>query len=301
MEAPGRVFPLLVARGSDLYLVGGVDAAGKHFGDVWRWSSQWERLATAAIPVRSGHVGFLFEDSIYVYGGQEEAVPSHIYDKWLRLNLSSLQWQDFAGPSGLRARHSSSCVLDLLGAKAYVYGGASGSEIESDTLMLDLKAGSWTSMATTHKPPGRMMHAAVLHQQQMYVFGGIDAVQKVSSDLFCLNIGNGTWRSLGMFVVEDALMKMCGLAMVATEDSLVLFGGMDLENLTVYNQVFIYEIRDAHWYRVPEQRTPRFGCCMVLQSGDITLLGGCDMRTRATATAVDTLSVVQLQALREAL
>lgn len=301
MEAPGRVFPLLVARGAELYLVGGVDAAGKHFGDVWRWSSQWERLATAAIAVRSGHVGFLFEDNIYVYGGQEEAVPSRIYDKWLKLNLSSLQWQDFAGPNGLRARHSCSCVLDITGAKAYVYGGASGSEIESDTLILDIRSGSWTTMVTTHKPPGRMMHAAVLHQQQMYVFGGIDAVQKVSSDMFCLNLGNGTWRSLGMFVVEDALMKMCGLAMVATEDSLVLFGGMDLETLTVYNQVFLYEIREGKWFRVPDQRTPRFGCCMILQSGNITLLGGCDMRTRATATASDTFSVAELQALREAL
>lgn len=301
MEAPGRVFALLVVRGNDLYVVGGVDAAGKHFGDVWRWSSQWERLATASIPVRSGHVGFLFEDSIYVYGGQEEAVPNRIYDQWLRLNLSTLQWQDFAGPGGLRARHSCSCVLDSAAAKAYVYGGASGSEIESDTLILDLRSGSWTVMVTSHKPPGRMMHAATLHQQQMYVLGGIDAVQKVSADLFSLNLTNGTWRSLGMFIVEDALMKMCGLAMLCTDDSLVVYGGMDLETLTVYSQVFLYDLQETHWYRVPEQRTPRFGCCLALYSGSLALFGGCDMRTRVTANAMETIPLSQLQAQREPL
>lgn len=304
MEPPGRVFPLLVARGQELYLIGGVDAAGKHFGDVWRFAGRWERLSAASIPVRSGHVGFVFEDHIYVYGGQEEAVPSRIYDQWLRLSLHTLQWEDFA-PSGLPARHSCSCVFDEQTAKAYVYGGATSAGIEGDTLVLDVRSAACAVLPTSHKPPGRMMHAAALHSGQMFVLGGIDETQHVSPDLFALSLAEASWRSLGVFVVDGALMKMCGFAMAAEDDTLIVFGGMDLENLTVYNQVFMYDIAQTQWYRVAEQRAPRFGGCIAAQRGEgdtaLVIVGGCDMRTKATAGGAENLSVARLQAAKEPL
>jgi hypothetical protein len=92
----------------------------------------------------------------------------------------------------------------------------------------------------------------------MYVYGGLLASQQCSASLHVLDTTSWVWRDLGVFSVDGAPIKACGLAVVVAADQMILFGGVDTASGTTYDQFFLYDLALNKWHRDPEHRNSRF-------------------------------------------
>ena len=90
-----------------------------------------------------------------------------------------------------------------------------------------------------------MMHSAALHNGSMYVFGGIEPGNVISNTLVALDLDIWCWRDVSSFDVEGQPMKMAGHVSAATDGQILVFGGMNLESMQLYSNVFAFSIEEA--------------------------------------------------------
>jgi N-acetylneuraminic acid mutarotase len=128
--------------------------------------------------------------------------------------------------------------------------------------------------------PQVFMHSAVLLGSQMYVFGGLNEAQQSCAALFALQCQDWTWAFLGDFVVDGTEVRVCGHTACASDEQILVFGGLDPAAGTIYNQMFVYYTREKHWGRVEQPKAPRFCGGIARVNGNVLLFGGCNLFTR---------------------
>lgn len=125
------------------------------------------------------------------------------------------------------------------------------------------------------------MHSAAVVKKEMFVFGGLDENQRAKSDMFSLDLESMAWNYLGAFRVDGGEIKMCGHSATGFEDDKILvFGGLDPESGTIYNQLFVYYPEAKHWGRVENTRSPRFCGGIVALGKEVVITGGCNLVNR---------------------
>ncbi|OMJ65535.1 hypothetical protein SteCoe_38045 [Stentor coeruleus] len=124
------------------------------------------------------------------------------------------------------------------------------------------------------------MHSGSILNNIFYVFGGLNELSQCSSELYSLNCENWIWQSLGNFCVDGVDMKMCGHAAVCNKDQMIMFGGLDPETGTIYNQLFVYNIQQKNWGRTEKRKSPRFCGSLVVIGNKMLMLGGCNLVDR---------------------
>ncbi|KAK3708766.1 hypothetical protein LTR37_011287 [Vermiconidia calcicola] len=149
-------------------------------------------------------VTYVGNDMIYAFGGFDQ-YTDEVYNHVLKLNLTARQWSlvdNYGDIPGVRMGHTS-CLWQ--GDKLLVYGGENEHRIHlSDVVIFDIKTAHWTSPEINGPiPRGRARHSAVIHDDKLFVCGGMTGGDNAVLDDICfLDLKTWTWSRTWRFVAR---------------------------------------------------------------------------------------------------
>ena len=130
---------------------------------------QWVQVGLVdAPPARQAHSAVVFDDSMYIFGGERS---SYEYSDIWKFSFEDGTWE-FVAPrnsSAALGRHDHSAVVydDVM----YVYGGRSPAP-KGDFWAYSFEEGTWTEMPSSPGMAPRFGHGATVIDDAMYVYGG---------------------------------------------------------------------------------------------------------------------------------
>ncbi|KAI1364373.1 kelch domain-containing protein [Xylaria arbuscula] len=149
-------------------------------------------------------VTYCGNNQIYAFGGFDQ-YTDEVYNHVLRLDLVSHQWSlvdNYGDIPGVRMGHTATLYQ---GDKLLVFGGENEHRTYlSDLIVFDLKTAHWTQPQVTGPlPKGRARHAAVLHEDKLFIIGGITGHDNYVLDDICyLDLKTYTWSRSWRFVAR---------------------------------------------------------------------------------------------------
>ncbi|KAF2668440.1 galactose oxidase [Microthyrium microscopicum] len=147
-------------------------------------------------------VTYVGDDQIYAFGGFDQ-YTDEVYNHVLRLNLKTKQWNlvdNYGDIPGVRMGHTASLWE---GHKLLVYGGENEHRAYlSDVIIFDLRSATWTQPEIGGVPPrGRARHSAVIHDEKLWISGGMTGhASDVLDDVCYLDLKTWTWSRIWKFV-----------------------------------------------------------------------------------------------------
>ncbi|KAI0178915.1 galactose oxidase [Hypoxylon sp. FL1284] len=147
-------------------------------------------------------VTYCGNNQIYAFGGFDQ-YTDEVYNHVLKLDLVSHQWSlvdNYGDIPGVRMGHTATLYQ---GDKLLVFGGENEHRTYlSDLIVFDLKTAHWTQPTVSGPvPKGRARHAAVLHEDKLFIVGGITGHESyVSEDICYLDLKTYTWSRSWRFV-----------------------------------------------------------------------------------------------------
>lgn len=172
-----------------------------------------------------------------------------------RLSLSSMKWSklDCSGdvPSA-RKLHSGV----VFGQVVVVFGGKYKKDYFNDVFELDVKNLKWKKMIVSNAPKARCGHSAVLDDDKMLIFGGMDAEGNYLNDLHSIDLTS--YKSEWIQCTGDIPNGVERHSAVLRGDCMYVYGGwsfagavnelyeLNLGNLTTTN---LYKIDTFVWRR----------------------------------------------------
>ncbi|KAL5611751.1 hypothetical protein BROUX41_000674 [Berkeleyomyces rouxiae] len=149
-------------------------------------------------------VTYCGNNQIYAFGGFDQ-YTDEVYNHVLCLNLANQQWRvvdNFGDIPGVRMGHTATLYQ---GDKLLVFGGENEHRAYlSDLIIFDLKTAYWRKpQVSGHIPRGRARHAVVLHEDKLFVIGGITGRDNhVLDDICYLDLNTFTWSRSWRFVAR---------------------------------------------------------------------------------------------------
>ena len=155
---------------------------------------------------------------------------------------ASSTWQPvqfFSRSPGSRVFPSAVVHGELL----YIFGGHDGSQYRNDLLVFNLETRTWILDldVTGEGPSPRDAHAAVLHGEYMYVFGGYDS-KRYLNDFHRFHFETLTWSAVAYAGVAPS--PRGGHTAVVHNDAMLVFGGCDGWNYFNDCHAFSFEARE---------------------------------------------------------
>lgn len=147
-------------------------------------------------------VTYVGNDQIYAFGGFDQ-YTDEVYNHVLKLDLSAKQWSlvdNYGDIPGVRMGHTA-CLWQ--GDKLLVYGGENEHRTHlSDVIIFDLKTAHWTQPDLNGPAPrGRARHSAVIHDEKLFISGGMTGHDNLVLDDICyLDLKTWTWSRTWRFV-----------------------------------------------------------------------------------------------------
>ncbi|TQV98672.1 hypothetical protein V2A60_007616 [Cordyceps javanica] len=147
-------------------------------------------------------VTYCGNNEIYAFGGFDQ-YTDEVYNHVLRLDLVSHQWSlvdNYGDIPGVRMGHTATLYQ---GDKLLVFGGENEHRTYlSDLIIFDLKTAHWTQPVVSGPiPKGRARHAATLHEDKLFIIGGITGTNNyVLDDLCYLDLKTFTWSKTWRFI-----------------------------------------------------------------------------------------------------
>jgi hypothetical protein len=147
-------------------------------------------------------VTYVGNNQIYAFGGFDQ-YTDEVYNHVLRLDLTTKQWNlvdNYGDIPGVRMGHTANLWQ---GDKLLVYGGENEHRAYlSDVIIFDLKTAHWTQPDLHGPAPrGRARHAAVIHDEKLYILGGMAGSDSYVLDDICyLDLKTWTWSRTWRFV-----------------------------------------------------------------------------------------------------
>ncbi|KAA8575475.1 hypothetical protein MFRU_002g00670 [Monilinia fructicola] len=147
-------------------------------------------------------VTYCGNNQIYAFGGFDQ-YTDEVYNHVLKLDLVSHQWNlvdNYGDIPGVRMGHTATLYQ---GDKLLIFGGENEHRTYlSDLIIFDLKTAHWTQPNVSGPiPKGRARHAAVLHEDKLFIIGGITGQNNYVLDDICyLDLKTFTWSRAWRFV-----------------------------------------------------------------------------------------------------
>ncbi|KAK0734356.1 hypothetical protein B0T26DRAFT_633992 [Lasiosphaeria miniovina] len=193
-------------------------------------------------------VTYCGNNQIYVFGGFDQ-YTDEVYNHVLRLDLVSHQWSlvdNYGDIPGVRMGHTATMYK---GDKLLVFGGENEHRTYlSDLIIFDLKTAHWTQPQVTGPiPKGRARHAAVLHEDKLFIVGGITGHDNYVLDDICyLDLKTFTWSRAWRFVGRfDHSAYIWG-------DRVWVFGGLS-EDMDKVNDLWWLDLKGSPAFESPPQ------------------------------------------------
>ncbi|KAK5171295.1 uncharacterized protein LTR77_004439 [Saxophila tyrrhenica] len=219
-------------------------------------------------------VTYVGNDLIYAFGGFDQ-YTDEVYNHVLKLNLKERRWNlvdNYGDIPGVRMGHTA-CLWQ--GDKLLVYGGENEHRIHlSDVVIFDIANATWTSPDINGPiPRGRARHSAVIHDDKLFVCGGMTGQENAVLDDICfLDLKTWTWSRTWRFVsrydhsswVWGGKIWVCGgmsEEMVKSSEIwwLDFRGTPAFEGGPTYGMPGSDEVRPLHNYSYARSPTPALG------------------------------------------
>ncbi|KAF8244441.1 galactose oxidase [Wilcoxina mikolae CBS 423.85] len=182
------------------------------------------------------------EDSIYAFGGFDQ-YTDEVFNHVLKLDLHTFTWtlvDNYGDIPSVRMGHTTTYWRD---DKLIIFGGENEQRVFlSDVYIFDIPSATWSQpVLSGHPPCGRSRHAVVLHDDKLFILGGIhnnpvaqpsdydpdDEVeyspQEVLDDICYLDLKTMTWSRSWKWVARFDHQAW------VREGKLWIFGGMGKE------------------------------------------------------------------------
>lgn len=230
-----------------LVIYGGQDITVGVFNDLWLLNidninpqnEHWYNIiATGDYPgPLCRHSAVVYNEEIYIYGGTDgDYENSNLY----RLNLETLVWSKYQGPSPGVDSHSAIVHNDLM----IIFGGYQGGSVVNNLYIQSLSNFIWVKKELILQPSPRANHRAVIHNGSMWIYGGRSSESYYLEELWKLNLNDWEWtlieytgNSPGVVSAHSACV--CGGVML-------VFGGVR-DMLKETNEMFTYDFTSNSW------------------------------------------------------
>ncbi|KAJ5578513.1 uncharacterized protein N7459_007477 [Penicillium hispanicum] len=187
----------------DAYLLPASPAGGRPPSTDYRPSV---RKALGHVPacLVNASVTYCGSDRIYAFGGFDQ-FTDEVYNHVLRLDLNTLRWElvdNYGDIPGVRMGHTATLYQN---DKLIVFGGENEHrEYLSDVVILDLQTFTWTLPDISGSVPrGRARHAAVIHDDKLFIVGGVTGENNIIlDDLTYLDLQTWTWSRTWSFTAR---------------------------------------------------------------------------------------------------
>lgn len=130
----------------------------------------------------------------------------------------------------------------------------------------------------------RYSHAAVVHENFMYVFGGCSHSMTTFNDLWKFDLSQRIW--LRPFATGNYPSPKAHTSLTCYKDQLILFGGWTYPSNTIYldfyskwfvfDELHMYDIKSSHWNQIVTQFNPppTAGHSVSIINDDMIIFGG---------------------------
>uniref|UniRef100_A0AAV1TIM1 Galactose oxidase n=1 Tax=Peronospora matthiolae TaxID=2874970 RepID=A0AAV1TIM1_9STRA len=166
--------------------------------------------------------------------------------------------------------------------RVYVFGGTDRRRRQQDLYQLDLASSTWSQVQTRGLlPPRRSGALGVVHQSDMFIFGGYDGRDgNYFNDLYYFNFDDERWRQMPSAVADRPEARTDHI-MVLHASSIYIFGGYN--GSARFNDLCGYDLHAQRWNRLqPLGLMPsrRFGHSGVVhaETNRLLVFGGWDGR-----------------------
>ncbi|KAJ5673375.1 hypothetical protein N7507_002502 [Penicillium longicatenatum] len=199
---PRSARSVLSMQQQDAYLLPASPAGGRPTTD-YRPSVKKAQGHVPACLVNAS-VTYCSNDQIYAFGGFDQ-YTDEVYNHVLRLDLNTLRWElvdNYGDIPGVRMGHTATLYQ---GNKLIVFGGENEHrEYLSDVVILDLQTFTWALPEIRGLiPRGRARHAAVIHDDKLFIVGGVTGENNVIlDDLTYLDLQTWTWSRTWSFTAR---------------------------------------------------------------------------------------------------
>lgn len=225
-----------VAYGRKIYIWGGRNdhvACNRLFcfdTDTFLWSSP---RTTGIVPYsRDGHSACIIGTCMYIFGGYEEEFERFSQEVYA-LDLETMYWT-YIITKGESPPYTDFHTGTAIGNRMYVFGGRSDraapntSEHDyypNEIMYLDTDSCMWVSpVVSGNVPLGRRSHSAFLYNNELFIFGGYNAlVNQHFNDLYKFNPFTCNWSVVKTVGVcpKERRRQVC----IVVENKMYLFGG----------------------------------------------------------------------------
>ncbi|CAK7565073.1 MAG: hypothetical protein SEPTF4163_002981 [Sporothrix epigloea] len=273
-SGPGAVTPVSVASSSNnTYIMPNSPMKNRTNGSDGYRPKITRTLGQRPACLVNASVTYCGNNQIFAFGGFDQ-YTDEVYNHVLRLDLVSQQWSlvdNYGDIPGVRMGHTATLYQ---GNKLLVFGGENEHRTYlSDLIVFDLKTAHWTQPAVTGPiPKGRARHAAVLHEDKLFIIGGITGHDNYVLDDICyLDLKTFCWSRAWRFVGRfDHSAYIWG-------DRVWVFGGLS-EDMDKVSDLWWLDLKGTPAFQSP----PMIGSSLYDRAG-LGSIGGASSSSRNDA------------------
>ncbi|XP_017772416.1 PREDICTED: uncharacterized protein LOC108559595 [Nicrophorus vespilloides] len=242
--------------GDHVYLLGGRNG-NLPMKDFWKYNlvtGKWQQLKPSGekLPCLQEHSTVAYKESIYVFGGEVSfsagtETPLWVYD------IKNNSWKKVRARKGVatpKGRRGHSALVHK--GSMLIYGGyqdlrGSCSELWAfhfETESWHLVSSGPTKGTSDTNPPARHKHSAVIHDDAMWIYGGMTDLQE-RSDLWKWDTVSGTWSTIKTKINPGPLHSHAACRLPS---SMILFGGERDGHST--NDLWKFNFGNEMWEKV---------------------------------------------------
>ncbi|XP_076266784.1 uncharacterized protein LOC143200250 isoform X2 [Rhynchophorus ferrugineus] len=218
--------------GENVYVLGGRNG-NLPLKDFWRYNlvtGQWSQLKPAGekLPSLQEHTAVAYKDNIYVFGGEVSFSASTETPLWI-YDIRHNSWRKVKTKKGVATPKNRRGHTSLVhNGSMLVYGGYQDLKGSCGELWaFHFETESWHLVSTPPSkgsdqfPPSRHKHSAVIHEECMWIYGGMMDLHE-RSDLWKFDFYTKQWSCIKTKINPGPLHSHACCKMPS---SMILFGG----------------------------------------------------------------------------
>eukprot|EP01130_Rhizamoeba_saxonica_P007493 TRINITY_DN3031_c2_g1_i3.p1 TRINITY_DN3031_c2_g1~~TRINITY_DN3031_c2_g1_i3.p1 ORF type:complete len:441 (-),score=87.87 TRINITY_DN3031_c2_g1_i3:47-1369(-) len=190
----GRYGHTMVVHRNSLYVYGGYDVLGYHSDEIFEYRfdlRNWYKVETFSVSIepqlyleRTHHTAVVYNDSMYIYGGEgENKENSMYYNDLLRYCFETRTWTRVYIP-GFKPRPRWGHTSVIFDGKMYILGGKDSVVSFKDIYRYSFEAQSWKKKEVGDQFTPRFFHSATILNNSMLVFAGCNMHTYLYNELF---------------------------------------------------------------------------------------------------------------------
>ncbi|CCI47194.1 unnamed protein product [Albugo candida] len=215
-----------------MYLFGGYEGRnGSYYNDLFCYdfeTKNWNELKLSETNVcpqeRTDHSMVVYGGNLYIFGGCDKSTR---FDDLWRYDLAQKRWEQVSMSGDIPVPcFGHTAIVHENSHRLVVFGGWDGHNTLDNLYEFNFKTQLWKMLeAVGSIPPHRYRHSAVVFDDNMFVFGGVDKSQVRYNDLQRYNLVTNSWSEVcttGNLPCSRTFHRA-----VLVENQMFLLGGYD--------------------------------------------------------------------------